>query len=84
MRTAFVGPIDDVEFISDLEIKQHRDEEDRDEEGIEKEIIQKKTFSTVLKLIYCHNVRKQNEGTHQKHTCHWYRRGESLQTLRHW
>jgi hypothetical protein len=42
VRTAFVGPVDNVESIGDPEIKQHRDEKDRNDKRIEKEIIQKK------------------------------------------
>jgi len=41
VRTAFVRFVDDVEFIGELEIEQHRGEEDGDNERIEKEIIQK-------------------------------------------
>jgi len=40
VRTAFVGLVDNVEFIGDLEIKQHPGEKDGDDKKIEKKIIQ--------------------------------------------
>ena len=53
MRTAFIGLVDNIEFIGDFEIEEHRKEEDSDDERIEKELIQiTKLFNT---LIGCHS-----------------------------
>jgi hypothetical protein len=41
VRTAFVGPVDDVESIGKFKIKQHREEEDGDEEGVDEKTVQK-------------------------------------------